>query len=154
ALTDLLTRAGEAHHEHEQKFGADPNWPDWYASWIAANGKTGLHGGVAELAKDLRTASQAIDTKAWQAPYARYLLLKDAAAHGKIEGLLSEHDVIPEPKSGWTRVGEPIVETDTLSAFGSNISTELFWSPEHGIGVKHSKPVEVGYGGEEQQTYF
>lgn len=154
-LTNYLKEANDQHHVVEQKMGVpDEKWPEWYASWLSKNNVTGLRGDVAELTKDLRTADQAIKADAWHKPYAAYLVLKDAAVHGGLEKMLSQHDVIPEPKTGWTRVGEPIVKTDQASAFGSKITTELFWSPEHGIGVKHSRPVESGYGGEEQQTFF
>jgi uncharacterized protein (DUF427 family) len=37
ALADAMRRAAAAHHGHEQRTGAaDPNWPDWYARFIAA----------------------------------------------------------------------------------------------------------------------
>lgn len=35
-LADTLRRAAAAHGEHEARTGADENWPDWYAAWIAA----------------------------------------------------------------------------------------------------------------------
>jgi hypothetical protein len=154
ALADLLRRADEAHRVHVQKLGADHNRPEWYAAWITANGETGLHLDEAALAKDLRSASQAITAKEWPAPYARYLLVKDAAVRDSVGSLLSAHDVIPEPKTGLKRIGEPIVKTDSESPFGSTVTTELYWSAEHGLAVKHSQPIEVGYGGEERQTFL
>ena len=40
SVTDLigaLKRAAQAHGEHEKRIGAaDPNWPDWYAAYMAA----------------------------------------------------------------------------------------------------------------------
>jgi catechol 2,3-dioxygenase-like lactoylglutathione lyase family enzyme len=40
SVTDLagaLRRASAAHGEHEKRIGkADPNWPDWYATYMAA----------------------------------------------------------------------------------------------------------------------
>ena len=45
SVTDLasaLRRAAAAHGEHEKRIGkADPNWPDWYAEYMAAE-----HGGT------------------------------------------------------------------------------------------------------------
>ncbi len=36
-LASALRRAAAAHGEHEQRIGAaDPNWPDWYARYMAA----------------------------------------------------------------------------------------------------------------------
>ena len=36
-LSSALQRAAAAHGKHEQRIGAaDPNWPDWYAAYIAA----------------------------------------------------------------------------------------------------------------------
>lgn len=36
-LASALRRAAAAHGEHEKRIGAaDPNWPDWYAAYIAA----------------------------------------------------------------------------------------------------------------------
>jgi hypothetical protein len=36
-LADALRRAAEAHGEHEARTGEDDeNWPDWYATYIAA----------------------------------------------------------------------------------------------------------------------
>jgi len=36
-LTAALERAAAAHGEHEQRTGAeDPNWPEWYAAYMAA----------------------------------------------------------------------------------------------------------------------
>jgi len=35
-LAGALRRAAAAHGEHEKRVGMDPNWPDWYASYIAA----------------------------------------------------------------------------------------------------------------------
>jgi len=36
-LADAMRRASLAHGEHEKRIGAaDPNWPDWYASYMAA----------------------------------------------------------------------------------------------------------------------
>jgi catechol 2,3-dioxygenase-like lactoylglutathione lyase family enzyme len=36
-LASALRRAETAHGEHEKRIGAaDPNWPDWYAAYIAA----------------------------------------------------------------------------------------------------------------------
>lgn len=36
-LAGALRRAEAAHGEHEQRIGeADPNWPDWYASYMVA----------------------------------------------------------------------------------------------------------------------
>jgi catechol 2,3-dioxygenase-like lactoylglutathione lyase family enzyme len=36
-LASALRRAAEAHGKHEQRIGAaDPNWPDWYASYLVA----------------------------------------------------------------------------------------------------------------------
>jgi catechol 2,3-dioxygenase-like lactoylglutathione lyase family enzyme len=35
-LASALRRAAKAHGEHEKRIGAaDPNWPDWYAEYIA-----------------------------------------------------------------------------------------------------------------------
>ena len=35
-LAKALRRAAAAHGEHEKRIGAaDPNWPDWYAEYIA-----------------------------------------------------------------------------------------------------------------------
>jgi len=37
-LAEALRRAAAAHGEHEARTGQeDPNWPDWYAAWIAAD---------------------------------------------------------------------------------------------------------------------
>lgn len=41
-LASAMRRAAAAHGEHEKRIGAaDPNWPDWYAAYMAAeqNGK-------------------------------------------------------------------------------------------------------------------
>ena len=36
-LTAALKRAAAAHGEHEKRIGeADPNWPEWYASYMVA----------------------------------------------------------------------------------------------------------------------
>ncbi|MEU6657554.1 VOC family protein [Streptomyces sp. NPDC046821] len=36
-LSKAMQRAATAHGEHEKRIGAaDPNWPDWYAKYIAA----------------------------------------------------------------------------------------------------------------------
>lgn len=36
-LASALRRAATAHGEHEKRIGqADPNWPDWYAEYLAA----------------------------------------------------------------------------------------------------------------------
>ena len=36
-LADAMRRAEAAHGEHEKRTGeADPNWPDWYAQYMAA----------------------------------------------------------------------------------------------------------------------
>ena len=36
ALADALRRAAAAHGRHEEEIGqADPNWPDWYAQYMA-----------------------------------------------------------------------------------------------------------------------
>lgn len=36
-LATALRRAAEAHGKHEQRTGkADPDWPDWYARYMAA----------------------------------------------------------------------------------------------------------------------
>ena len=36
-LASALRRAASAHGKHEQRIGAaDPNWPDWYATYIGA----------------------------------------------------------------------------------------------------------------------
>ena len=36
-LADAMRRAEAAHGEHEKRIGAaDPNWPDWYARYMAA----------------------------------------------------------------------------------------------------------------------
>jgi catechol 2,3-dioxygenase-like lactoylglutathione lyase family enzyme len=36
-LSSALRRAAAAHGEHEKRIGhADPNWPDWYAAYMAA----------------------------------------------------------------------------------------------------------------------
>jgi catechol 2,3-dioxygenase-like lactoylglutathione lyase family enzyme len=36
-LADAMRRASVAHGEHEKRIGAaDPNWPDWYATYMAA----------------------------------------------------------------------------------------------------------------------
>ena len=36
-LTAALKRAAAAHGEHETRIGAaDPDWPEWYAAWMAA----------------------------------------------------------------------------------------------------------------------
>jgi catechol 2,3-dioxygenase-like lactoylglutathione lyase family enzyme len=36
-LANAMRRAEAAHGEHEKRIGqADPNWPDWYANYIAA----------------------------------------------------------------------------------------------------------------------
>jgi catechol 2,3-dioxygenase-like lactoylglutathione lyase family enzyme len=36
-LTSALRRAAAAHGDHEKRIGqADPNWPDWYAEYMAA----------------------------------------------------------------------------------------------------------------------
>lgn len=37
ALAAALQRASEAHHDHQARTGsADPDWPGWYAAYIAA----------------------------------------------------------------------------------------------------------------------
>jgi len=37
-LATALRRAAAAHREHEKRIGAaDPNWPDWYAAYMAAD---------------------------------------------------------------------------------------------------------------------
>lgn len=34
-LIQLLEKAAEAHHKHEQETGQpDKNWPEWYAQYI------------------------------------------------------------------------------------------------------------------------
>lgn len=33
-LTSLLKDAKDAHTAHEKLFGADPNWPEWYADYM------------------------------------------------------------------------------------------------------------------------
>jgi hypothetical protein len=41
-VANAMRRASKAHGEHEKRTGAaDPNWPDWYATYMAAeqNGK-------------------------------------------------------------------------------------------------------------------
>ncbi len=36
-LADAMRRASAAHGEHEKRIGAaDPDWPDWYAAYMAA----------------------------------------------------------------------------------------------------------------------
>jgi hypothetical protein len=36
-LADAMRRASVAHGEHEARTGkADPDWPDWYASYMVA----------------------------------------------------------------------------------------------------------------------
>jgi hypothetical protein len=36
-LAGAMRRASEAHGEHEKRIGkADPDWPDWYASFMVA----------------------------------------------------------------------------------------------------------------------
>jgi catechol 2,3-dioxygenase-like lactoylglutathione lyase family enzyme len=36
-LADAMRRASAAHGQHEKRIGAaDPNWPDWYASYMVA----------------------------------------------------------------------------------------------------------------------
>ena len=36
-LASALRRAAAAHGKHEERIGqADPNWPDWYAEYVAA----------------------------------------------------------------------------------------------------------------------
>ena len=36
-LASALRRAEAAHGDHEKRIGApDPNWPDWYAAYMAA----------------------------------------------------------------------------------------------------------------------
>ena len=36
-LAAALKRAAAAHGEHEARIGAaDPDWPEWYAAWMAA----------------------------------------------------------------------------------------------------------------------
>jgi hypothetical protein len=36
-LASAFRRAAAAHGEHEKRIGAaDPNWPDWYAKYMAA----------------------------------------------------------------------------------------------------------------------
>jgi predicted enzyme related to lactoylglutathione lyase len=36
-LADAMRRASKAHGEHEKRIGqADPDWPDWYASYMVA----------------------------------------------------------------------------------------------------------------------
>jgi hypothetical protein len=36
-LAGALRRAEAAHGEHEKRIGhADPNWPDWYSTYIVA----------------------------------------------------------------------------------------------------------------------
>jgi catechol 2,3-dioxygenase-like lactoylglutathione lyase family enzyme len=36
-LADAMRRAAAAHGEHEKRIGAaDPNWPDWYASYMVS----------------------------------------------------------------------------------------------------------------------
>jgi hypothetical protein len=36
-LTEAMRRASVAHGEHEKRIGeADPDWPDWYAVYMAA----------------------------------------------------------------------------------------------------------------------
>ncbi len=36
-LANAMRRASAAHGEHEKRIGAaDPNWPDWYASYMVA----------------------------------------------------------------------------------------------------------------------
>jgi hypothetical protein len=36
-LASALRRAEAAHGEHEKRIGAaDPQWPNWYAAWLAA----------------------------------------------------------------------------------------------------------------------
>ena len=36
-LASALRRAAAAHGEHEKRIGkADPNWPDWYATFMVA----------------------------------------------------------------------------------------------------------------------
>jgi hypothetical protein len=40
ALADALRRAEAAHGRHEAEIGeADPNWPDWYAQYMADEGE-------------------------------------------------------------------------------------------------------------------
>ncbi len=124
------------------------------AVWLTEHGQGALRGSKEELARDLKLAAGVITGKGSHALTARYLLLKDASDHGDLGSYLSSHDVIPEPKTGWTQIGETKIEVDNLSPFKSKITTELFFSPKQGIGVKFSEPVESGYGGEEQQTYF
>jgi catechol 2,3-dioxygenase-like lactoylglutathione lyase family enzyme len=37
-LANAMRRASAAHGEHEKRIGkADPNWPDWYAAYMAAD---------------------------------------------------------------------------------------------------------------------
>jgi hypothetical protein len=36
-LAEAMRRASVAHGEHEKRIGeSDPNWPDWYAAYMAA----------------------------------------------------------------------------------------------------------------------
>jgi hypothetical protein len=36
-LASAMRRASAAHAQHEKRIGhADPNWPDWYAEYMAA----------------------------------------------------------------------------------------------------------------------
>lgn len=35
-IVDLLKRAAQAHGEHEKEIGKpDPDWPEWYAAYMA-----------------------------------------------------------------------------------------------------------------------
>jgi predicted enzyme related to lactoylglutathione lyase len=46
ALADALRRAAAAHGEHEAKTGQeDPNWPDWYAQFMADETAGDANGG-------------------------------------------------------------------------------------------------------------
>jgi len=36
-LADAMRRASAAHGQHEKRIGhADPNWPDWYATYMVS----------------------------------------------------------------------------------------------------------------------
>ena len=152
AMTQLLKDAGAAHHDFEVKSGVpDAAWAEWYAGWMTSQG--GLKDDAGRIAQQLKDAAAGIATKEWHAPYAQFMLLKDAALAGTLDPLLRSRDVIPTPAEGWTRIGEPI-EKGTLSPFGTREVVELYFSATEGLGVKRSMPVESGFGGEELQSLF
>ena len=105
-----------------------------------------------ELATSLKQAGDGIPVSEWQAPYAKFMLVKEAATQGKLSELFGPRDAGAQGE-GYAIVGKPI-ERDVGSAFGSKAVTEISFSAKDGFGIKHTEPVNAGVGEELRTTFY